>query len=130
MWPGPRRCQLHGPQALAVAALTLLSSVGAASAACLRGGPDLSNLGELDSRAAADGALLELTNATLAARLEAASSAQRYIIFTTTSAWQPELINMTLNWFGHIQRCGAADRSMRVEDQRGRGSEEQGAPVC
>ena len=108
MCPAPRRWQRPRELALAAAVLALLTGVSTASAAsCLRGGPDLSSLSEVKTRAVASGDLLELTNATVAARLEAAASAQRYILYTTTSAWQLESINMTVNWFAHIQRCDA-----------------------
>ncbi len=100
-----RRQLLPHKLALVAAVFTVLTGVSTASAACLRGGPDLSALSKAETRAVASGSLLELTNATLAARLEAAASAQRYILYTTTSAWQPESINMTVNWFAHIQRC-------------------------
>ena len=108
MCPAPRRRPLPHRPTLLAAVLALLAGVSTASAACLRGGPDLAALSETDTRAAASGDLLELTNATLAARLGAAASSQRYILYTTTSAWQPDSINMTVNWFAHIQRCAAA----------------------
>lgn len=56
---------------------------------------------------AALGALLELTNATLAARLAAVASAEKVIMFTTTSAFLPPLLNMTRNWFMHVHKCAA-----------------------
>ena len=105
MCPGSRPCAFPSGAALAAAAVVLLLSTTAAAGACVRGGPDLANLNDDQLRAAEAGSLLELNNDTLAAHLEAASSAQRYIIFTTTSAWQPELLNMTRNWFAHLQRC-------------------------
>lgn len=106
-----RRQLLPHKLALVAAVFTVLTGVSTASAACLRGGPDLSALSEAETRAVASGDLLELTNATLAARLEATASAQRYILYTTTSAWQPESINMTVNWFAHIQRCANSGKS-------------------
>ena len=112
MCPAPRRRPLQLENlALVAAALTVLAGMSTASAACLRGGPDLSALSEAETRAVASGSLLELTNATMAARLEAAASAQRYIMYTTTSAWQPESVNMTVNWFAHIQRCADGNRT-------------------
>jgi hypothetical protein len=107
MCPGSRPCAFSGGPALAAAAVVLLLSTTVAAGACVRGGPDLANLNDDQMHAAEAGSLLELNNDTLAARLEAASSAQRYILFTTTSAWKPELLNMTRNWFAHVQRCAA-----------------------
>ena len=54
------------------------------------------------------GALLELTNATLARRLAAAATPEKCIIFTTTSAFLPPLLNMTRNWFAHVHKCATA----------------------
>ena len=105
MYAAPRECPLPGHLALAAATAMLFGNMSAASAACLHSAPDLSILSEDETRAAVAGSLLELTNTTLAVRLEAAASAQHYTVFTTTSAWQPELINMTRNWFAHIKRC-------------------------
>ncbi len=66
-----------------------------------------------------EGALLELTNATLAARLAAAASPERCIIFTTTSAFLPPLLNMTRNWFAHLHKCAPrALPSLRHRPQR------------
>ena len=53
---------------------------------------------------AASGAALELTNATLAAQLAAVASPEKCIIFTTTSAFMPELLNMTRNWFYYAHK--------------------------
>jgi len=47
---------------------------------------------------------LELTNATLAARLVEVASPEKCIIFTTTSAYLPALLNMTRNWFMHVHK--------------------------
>ena len=53
-------------------------------------------------------AVLELTNATLAKRLQQVASAEKCIIFTTTSAFLPPLLNMTRNWFAHVHKCAAS----------------------
>ena len=105
MCPGSRPCAIPSAVALALATVSLLLFDTAAAGPCVRGGPDLSNLNDDQKRAAEEGTLLQLTNDTLAAYLEAASSAQRYVLFTTTSAWQPDVLNMTRNWFAHVQRC-------------------------
>jgi hypothetical protein len=55
--------------------------------------------------AVTSGSLLELTNATLERRLRAVASPEKCIIFTTTSAFLPPLLNMTRNWFAHVHKC-------------------------
>ena len=55
--------------------------------------------------AVTSGSLLELTNATVERRLKAVASPEKCIIFTTTSAFLPPLLNMTRNWFAHVHRC-------------------------
>ena len=63
----------------------------------------------------AEGALLELTNATLAAQLAAVASPEKVIMFTTTSAFLPPLLNMTRNWFMHVHKCGTPIHRPSVE---------------
>ena len=62
-----------------------------------------------------EGSLLELTNATLAARLAAAASPEKCIIFTTTSAFLPPLLNMTRNWFAHVHKCARPGLCLRPD---------------
>ena len=93
-----------------VAIAQLLCVVGAAADG-RKGLSDRSAVGAVTDQllpAITSGSLLELTNSTLERRLKAvASRPERCIIFTTTSAWLPPLLNMTRNWFAHVHRCVA-----------------------
>ena len=92
-----------------LAVTQLLCVVGAAAEArkSLREGATAEPDAEQLPPSAKQAALLELSNATLAARLRDVASPERCIIFTTTSAFLPPLLNMTRNWFAHVHKCGA-----------------------
>lgn len=92
-------------QLLAVIQLACLAHVAAEARKSLRDGTAADPNAEQLSPVVKQASLLELTNATLAQRLRDVASPEKCIIFTTTSAFLPPLLNMTRNWFAHVHKC-------------------------
>ena len=94
-------------QLLVLAQLLCVVSAAADGRKGLKGGSSAAAGAVADERhpAITSGTLLELTNVTLEGRLRAVASPERCIIFTTTSAYLPPLLNMTRNWFSHVHKC-------------------------
>ena len=72
---------------------------------------------EQQSQLVMQASVLELTNATLARRLKAVASPEKCIIFTTTSAFLPPLLNMTRNWFANIHKCALLSAHLQLRVQ-------------
>ena len=92
-----------------ITALLLLRQPGAS------GGRNLPEANSSDI-ADLDAAVPRLTNATLQLHLEAVATPGRELIFTTTSAWTPEITEMLQHFMWHLQHVGR-DRNLMVISQ-------------
>lgn len=90
-------------QLLAATQLLCLACVAAEARKGLRDGATAKS--DAEQLVFKKASLLELTNATLGKRLGDVASPEKCIIFTTTSAFLPPLLNMTRNWFTHVHKC-------------------------
>ena len=92
-------------QLQAAVLLCVVLRVAAEGRKSLRGGTTAQPSAEQLPPIVKQASQLELTNATLAKRLREVASPEKCIIFTTTSAFLPPLLNMTRNWFAHVHKC-------------------------